>query len=101
MAYKSINVHRAQTMIRRIDAEDDIVGFVYCTRVIAKSGIDITGTIDEPFVYRNEWHYITRERARPRDFENVNSWASLLPRHKYISRLLQRSRGASYFVIWT
>jgi len=73
--------------------EDDIVGLVYCTRVIAKFGIDITEAIDEPFVYRNEWHYITRERARPQIFENVNSRASLLPRHKYISRLLQRSWG--------
>jgi len=71
-------------------AEDDIVGFVYCTRVIAKSGIDITEAIDEPFVYRNEWHYIMRKRARPRDFENVNSWASLLPRRKYFNRLLRR-----------
>lgn len=45
-------------------AEDDIVDLVYCTRVIAKSRIDITGAIDEPgSVYRNEWHYITRGRA--------------------------------------
>lgn len=55
--------------------EDDIVGLVYCTRVIAKSGIDITEAIDEPFVYHNEWHYISK-RARPWNFENVNSWAS-------------------------
>lgn len=56
---------RVQTTIRWIDVEDDIVGLVYCTRVIARSGIDITEAIDEPFVYRNEWHYITRGRARP------------------------------------
>lgn len=57
--------------------EDNIVGFVYCMHMIAKSDIDITETIDEPFVYRNEWHYIIHERARSRDFENVNSWVSL------------------------
>ena len=53
--------------------EDNIVGFVYCTRVITNFGINITKAIDEPFVYQNEWHYIICERARPRDFENVNN----------------------------
>jgi hypothetical protein len=67
MAFIEMSVEMSQTTIRIGElAEDDIVDLVYCTRVIAKSRIDITGAIDEPFVYRNEWHYITRERARPR-----------------------------------
>jgi len=56
----SVEIRPKQRSVSAKTAEDDIVDLVYCTRVIAKSGIDITGAIDEPFVYRNEWHYITR-----------------------------------------
>jgi len=69
-----MSVEMSQTTIRRIGepAEDDIVDLVYCTRVIAKSRIDITGAIDEPFVYeqRVALYYA---RACTSTFENVNS----------------------------
>lgn len=94
-----INVYRTQTTIQWINRRR------HCRSCVLyasdREGIDIIETIDEPFVYRNEWHYITRERARPWDFENVK-YIIVEPRcclDVNISTGSSDANETSYFVI--